>query len=120
MCRWFSAIDLFHRQKRPRSRVKTCKVSRSFWTKLGELYWHILRNIFVYDFVKVLSHGLQTAAVLHLKNAARIGGTELLTYGERMGFLDVVKQRRFFFAARNRLENLMEKSNMEKEDRNTS
>jgi hypothetical protein len=44
-----------------------------------------------------LSHGLQTAAVLHLKNAARIGGTELLTYGERMGVLDVVKQRRFFF-----------------------
>jgi len=57
-----------------------------------------------------LSHGLQTAAVLHLKNAARIGGTELLTYGERMGFLDVVKQRRFFFASRNRLETSWKKA----------
>ena len=87
------------------------------WTLLTHLKKHICS---IYDFVEVLSHGLQTAAVLHLKNAARIGGTELLTYGERMGFLDVVKQRRFFFASRNRLENLMEKSNMEKEDRNTS
>ena len=88
--------------------------------KVGWTMTHLKKHICnIYDFVKVLSHGLQTAAVLHLKNAARIGGTELLTYGERMGFLDVVKQRRFF-ASRNRLENLMEKSNMEKEDRNTS